>query len=98
LEHARIYVFGNDGQEKVYLASADWMTRNLTNRVECAFPIYDKEAKQTVIDVLNLQWNDKAKARKIDGVNDTLYMNNNQPGASLDGSQQASYNYLKSKD
>jgi polyphosphate kinase len=97
LEHARVYVFGNDGKEKVYLASADWMTRNLINRVECAFPIYDDEAKQTVIDILHLQWNDPSKARKIDGVNDTLPLNKTI-GATADGSQYASYQYLKNKN
>ena len=96
LEHARVYVFGNDGKEKVYLASADWMTRNLINRVECAFPIYDTEAKQAVMDILNLQWNDQAKARKIDGVNDTLFLHSG-PGATANGSQYASYHYLKNK-
>ncbi len=97
LEHARVYVFGNNGNEKVYLASADWMTRNLTNRVECAFPIYDKEARQTILDILNLQLKDVAKARKLDGINDTLFINDHA-GPSSQGSQQASYDYLVNKD
>ncbi len=50
LEHSRIYYFYNDGQEDVYLSSADWMDRNLFRRVEIAFPLLDKKLKKRVID------------------------------------------------
>ena len=95
LEHARIYIFANDGQEKVYLASADWMSRNLMNRVECGFPVYDEDAKKVIIDIMELQWNDPLKARKIDGINDTLLVQKGNVYQGI-GSQQATYNYLKS--
>ena len=49
LEHTRAYYFLNDGQEDLYCASADWMTRNLMRRVECAFPIEDPGLKRRVI-------------------------------------------------
>jgi polyphosphate kinase len=94
LEHARIYIFANDGKEKVYLASADWMSRNLMNRVECGFPVYDEEAKKVVKDIIELQWNDPLKARKIDGINDTLLVQKGNAYQGI-GSQQATYNYLK---
>jgi len=50
LEHARIYYFGNDGDEIVYLSSADWMDRNFFRRIEIAFPILDKKLKKRVVD------------------------------------------------
>ena len=65
LEHARAFVFHNDGDEIVYLGSADWMKRNLYRRVECVFPIHDKAIKQEIIDVLNIQLSDNVKACEI---------------------------------
>jgi polyphosphate kinase len=50
LEHSRIWLFDNDGAEEVYLASADWMGRNLFRRIEVAFPVLDPELKARVID------------------------------------------------
>ncbi len=66
LEHSRIFAFHADGAEKLYLASADWMTRNLNRRVEVAFPIYDVEVRSELLHVLDLQCADNAKARIID--------------------------------
>ncbi len=63
LEHARIYVFGNGGQEKVYLSSADWMSRNLDRRVEVAFPILDENLRAEVRHLLDLEREDNVKAR-----------------------------------
>lgn len=65
LEHARVFVFHNDGNEIVYLGSADWMKRNLYRRVECVFPIHDTSIKQEIIDVLNIQLSDNVKACEI---------------------------------
>ncbi|MBU3662705.1 MAG: polyphosphate kinase 1, partial [Bacteroidetes bacterium] len=90
LEHARIYIFANDGREKVYLASADWMSRNLMNRIECGFPVYDEEAKKVVRDIMELQWNDPLKARKIDGINDTPLVQKGNPSQG-GGSHQPTY-------
>lgn len=97
LEHARIYIFHNEGDPKIYLASADWMTRNLTNRIECAFPVYEKEAAKTILDIMELQWNDSCKARKIDGVNDTLFRNSQMPEDCI-GSQYQTIQYLEQKE
>ncbi|WP_073286954.1 polyphosphate kinase 1 [Hymenobacter psychrotolerans] len=63
LEHARIYVFGNGGDEKVYVASSDWMARNLDRRVEVAFPILQPELRAEVRHLLDLQRQDNVKSR-----------------------------------
>jgi polyphosphate kinase len=75
LEHARVYVFGNNGNEKVYLASADWMTRNLSNRIECGFPIYSAKNKQIIKDILQIQLSDNCKARIMNGIDDSINYN-----------------------
>ncbi len=66
LEHSRIYLFHAGGAEVLYLSSADWMTRNLSRRVEVAFPIYDPDARAQLLHVLSLQLADNTKARIID--------------------------------
>ncbi|UOQ78713.1 polyphosphate kinase 1 [Hymenobacter sp. 5516J-16] len=63
LEHGRIYVFGNGGEEKVYVASSDWMARNLDRRVEVAFPILQDDLRAEVRHMLDLQRQDNVKAR-----------------------------------
>ena len=66
LEHARIFLFLNDGDHRIFLGSADWMKRNLRARVECVFPIYDPEMKKELIDILNIQLSDNVKACEVD--------------------------------
>ncbi len=66
LEHARVFVFLNNGKHQVYLGSADWMKRNLRRRVECVFPVYDPELKKELLNVLNIQLSDNVKACEID--------------------------------
>jgi polyphosphate kinase len=66
LEHGRILVFGNGGNEKIFLSSADWMTRNLDRRVEVTFPVYDAKLQKELKEFLELQWNDDVKARILD--------------------------------
>ncbi len=65
LEHGRIYIFHNNGDEKIYLASADWMNRNLSSRVEVGFPILDKGRQREIKRLINLQLNDNVRARKL---------------------------------
>lgn len=67
LEHGRVYAFGNGGDPLVYLASADWMHRNLSRRVEVAFPVRDHELRAHVLSILELQLADNRKARILDG-------------------------------
>ncbi len=66
LEHARAYVFHNAGKPSVYLASADWMERNLDRRVEVAFPVLDRKNKAEILRYLEIQWADNVKARVLD--------------------------------
>ena len=65
LEHARIYCFLNGGDERVYLSSADWMTRNLDRRVELMFPVEQADHKATVVHTLRAMFRDNAKARVL---------------------------------
>jgi len=93
LEHARIFVFQNDGNPEIYLASADWMNRNLERRIELCFPVYDKEIKNEVLEILDLQLKDNTKARTLDS------QLNNLPKSAGEGrkfrAQYEIYNYLK---
>jgi polyphosphate kinase len=90
LEHARIYVFANGGEEKVYLSSADWMTRNLDRRVEAAFPLLDETLRAEVRHLLDLERADNEKARDFD--NHLLHSAEGEP---LVRAQEAEYQYLK---
>ncbi|MDO6636319.1 polyphosphate kinase 1 [Pseudoalteromonas carrageenovora] len=74
LEHPRVMAFGNNGDDKVYISSADWMTRNLDHRVEVGVPILDAKLKQLIIDILELQFKDRTKARLIDSEQKNTYV------------------------
>ena len=63
LEHSRVLFFANDGANKCFISSADWMPRNLDRRVEVTCPILDQGLKQELRDLLELQWRDNCKAR-----------------------------------
>jgi polyphosphate kinase len=65
LEHSRIFIFCNGGEEKYYISSADWMIRNLDNRVEVATPIYDKNIQSELKNYMEIQFKDGVKARRI---------------------------------
>ncbi|WP_054028576.1 polyphosphate kinase 1 [Bacillus sp. FJAT-28004] len=65
LEHARIMYFYNGGEEEVYLSSADWMTRNLTRRIELMCPVFDPTLRQILIKMLQLNIDDNVKAREL---------------------------------
>jgi polyphosphate kinase len=67
LEHARIYAFCHSSKPLVYLSSADWMARNMDYRVELAFPLLDRRLQQEVLDLLEIQWKDRSKARWLNG-------------------------------
>jgi polyphosphate kinase len=66
LEHDRIYIFEDGGSKKVWLSSADWMTRNIDYRIEVATPLLDPRLKQQVLDIIDLLFSDTVKARFID--------------------------------
>ena len=65
LEHPRVYIFENGGNKKVYISSADLMTRNLDNRVEVACPIYQEDLKKQILDTIQISLNDNVKSRLI---------------------------------
>lgn len=72
LEHSRIYYFYNDGNDEIYLSSADMMKRNLNRRVETLFPVLQPDLKQRAIDIYNKMWEDNVKGRILH--NDTYTM------------------------
>ncbi len=76
LEHPRMFIFGNNGDPKVYISSADWMTRNIDKRVEVSCPIYDDDIKQELLDTFNIGWSDNVKARVFSSKQDNAYRAN----------------------
>ncbi|MDL2242049.1 polyphosphate kinase 1, partial [Bacteroidales bacterium OttesenSCG-928-L03] len=79
LEHSRVWYFYNNGEEDLFLSSADWMKRNLYRRIEAAFPIYDRKIKKTILEILNIQLNDNIKACYIGKHLENLFKHNNKP-------------------
>ena len=67
LEHSRIYIFGSEGREKIYIASADFMTRNTLRRVEVAAPVYDEEIKAHLLEMFRIMLKDNQQARQENG-------------------------------
>jgi polyphosphate kinase len=66
LEHSRIYYFANGGSDEYYLASADWMPRNLERRVELMFPVLQEDIKTRIRDILSAYCRDTAQAWKLE--------------------------------
>ncbi len=96
LEHSRILVFGNDGDEKYFLSSADWMIRNLDNRIEVATPVYDAHIQKELKNFFKVQFSDGQKARIITEKLDNKYRKNN--GKLGRQAQVVQYEYLKNQD
>ncbi len=94
LEHARVWIFFNEGKEKIFISSADWMVRNLDHRVEATCPIFDESIKKELKDILSIQLHDNVKARMLDNDLSNEY-------ARTDGervrSQVETYHYLHNK-
>ena len=95
LEHSRVWYFYNDGKEDLYLSSADWMRRNMSRRIETAFPILCPEIKREVTDILKIQLQDNVKACTIDESLNNVFKRNDKP---LVRAQQAIYEYIKNSD
>jgi polyphosphate kinase len=66
LEHTRFMIFCNGGNEECYITSADLMTRNIEHRIEVTCPIFDKNLKNELKQIFEIQWSDNVKARKLD--------------------------------
>ena len=97
LEHARIWYFYNEGQDELFLTSADWMRRNLNRRIETAFPILDPEIKQEVIDILHIQLQDNVKACWLDSELRNCFKRERTTSSHV-RAQLAIYDYLKKKN
>ncbi len=94
LEHARVFVFYNKGNQKVFISSADWMLRNIEHRVEATCPVTNKELKKELLDILNIQLKDNVKARILNNSLSNEYVNLQNEKVR---SQIVTYNYLKNK-
>ncbi len=96
LEHARVFIFHNKGNKLVYLSSADWMTRNLSWRVEAIFPIYNEGLRQQILDIIDLQLRDNVKTRILDSEMNNHYKQDENDIAIQ--SQIETYYYLKRRE
>ena len=96
LEHARVWVFHNGGQERIFISSADWMIRNLDHRVEASCPILDPAIQKELKDILSIQLHDNVKARVLDNKlsNDYMTPEDDEPRVR---SQYETYYYLHNK-
>ena len=94
LEHSRIWLFHNDGNEKIYISSSDWTVRNLDNRIEVAVPILDKGIQEELKTILKIKLSDNVKARRLDKDLSNQYVSS--VGKKKVHSQLAIYHYLKS--
>ena len=72
LEHSRIFIFANNGEEKYYIGSADWMPRNLDYRIEALAPVYDKDIQADLKQIICYGLKDTAKGRIVDGSGENL--------------------------
>jgi len=94
LEHPRLFIFGPEGEEKIFIGSADLMPRNLDRRVEVTTPVYDPDIKQELIDTFNIAWSDNVKARIFNEKQDNQYK---KEGNKPIRSQFATYDYYQEK-
>jgi polyphosphate kinase len=94
LEHARVFIFHNNGQSEYFMGSADWMNRNLHSRIEVCFPVYDKKLCEELKNIISLQLADTEKAVLLD---EDLNNNPVAPGIGQEkiAAQEAIYNYVK---
>ncbi|GGG45649.1 polyphosphate kinase [Croceivirga lutea] len=96
LEHGRVYLFENGGNQKMFMGSADWMTRNLDRRIEVLTPILDKDVFAELKAILAIQLTDNVKARILDEADSNLKVQTFEQAAD-NRSQYAIYEYLKNK-
>lgn len=94
LEHGRVFIFTNGGQERMFMGSSDWMNRNVYRRIEVCCPVYDETVKQEIRSMIELQLNDNVKAVVIDGALMNAPVKN---AATAVQSQNAIYLSLKEK-
>lgn len=75
LEHSRIFIFHNGGDQNIYISSADWMVRNLHHRIETMVPIYDPDIKNMILEIMKIQSLDNVKSRRIHFKKNNSYRN-----------------------
>jgi len=95
LEHSRVFLFGNGGNERLFISSADWMPRNLNRRIEIACPIYNEEIKTELKEMLRIQLKDNLKARILDPELKNEY--NTGDTERKFRAQEDYYNYIKNR-
>ena len=93
LEHSRIFVFANGGEEKVFIGSADWMPRNLDNRIEVITPVYNPEIKEEMKLIVEYGLKDTMQGRIVDGHGENKFWGEEEEGAQPFRSQEALYNH-----
>ena len=92
LEHSRVWYFYNNGEENVYLTSADWMERNLHRRIEAAFPLFSEKLKREIIDILLIQLQDNTSAVWLNEKLENVFKRDDNPPVRA---QRDVYEYLK---
>ncbi|MEW2923044.1 polyphosphate kinase 1 [Muricauda sp. ANG21] len=95
LEHPRLFIFANGGNPKIYISSADWMTRNLDFRVEVGCPIYDPDIRQELLDTFDISWRDNLKARIFSDKQDNAYRKRDENEPELRSQFEMYYYYQK---
>jgi polyphosphate kinase len=95
LEHARVFIFHNGGDEKVFISSADWMQRNIDHRIEASCPILEKNIQKEIKEMLDIQLHDNIKARVLNNEQNNQYVN--PRNTKKIRSQVEIYNYLYKK-
>lgn len=96
LEHGRIYLFENEGDQLIFFGSADWMIRNMDRRIEVIAPIVDEDIAEEFKDILNIQIKDNVKARIQDEEETNTYVKRKKKEKKIQ-SQVEIYNYLKKR-
>ena len=91
LEHARIFCFCNNGAEKIFMGSADWMPRNLDNRIEVVTPVYDPVVKEELRRIVDFGLRDTRQGRIVDGTDSNVIQSSGEQEPFR--SQEALYNF-----
>ncbi len=91
LEHTRFMIFCNGGNEECYISSADLMTRNIEHRIEVTCPVFDKNIRNELKQIFEIQWSDNVKARKLDPALSNKFV---KPGKKDIRSQDEVYNFI----
>jgi polyphosphate kinase len=97
LEHSRIFIFGSGEEKRVYIGSADWMTRNLQHRIEVCIPVLDEALQKDLVTYFDIQWNDTVKAVSLDAELNQLRLYDPSVPDQLTP-QQKIYEYLKNRE